>query len=402
MNDDVGHKLLTEFVKAMAQELARQLYSDTKICAVSLARRIGRAARHATRRRFNSLAELVAAARTGAIADGELISVICKPSRFGPFMRNHFMPAIIGGHSSMRLGPSIGSNNMVLAIFGQMGTHLSPVGLYPPLDGEAIQASLYPSDAPACGFVSIMPGVSDLVPSLPAIFAARHIPHFLRSCQVTGVIRLIDAASLRSVGLTEEDQEVLRQQGAIWFLDATTDESECVPSDVQGETDLWGGLYASGHLEIANGELPFKAALEAIRDAMAAAGFEPQVTQNAAGPREFLVLARGCRSVFASQAPVFSIHMDAELAHGFADARAKFDRITADTLRGITDACSRHSVELANPLDLDFTYSDSASAFKVLESLAANEIRDPLAMAVRDWHRRRETSPPQPAPTSRA
>jgi hypothetical protein len=47
------------------------------------------------------------------------------------------------------------------------------------------------------------------------------------------------------------------------------------------------------------------------------------------------------------------------------------------------------STEIKNPYDLDFTYTDSDKAFTVLKSSSADEISDPIGMAIRDWHRKR-------------
>jgi hypothetical protein len=81
--------------------------------------------------------------------------------------------------------------------------------------------------------------------------------------------------------------------------------------------------------------------------------------------------------------------MDAELALDYKEYRSRFDMICKHTLQNLAVVCESESVELRNLADLDFSYSDSTSAFSVLESLGAEAIHDPLIVAIRDWHRKR-------------
>jgi hypothetical protein len=261
--------------------------------------------------------------------------------------------------------------------------------LYPPLDEGLSQACLYPSDSKTFGFIGLMPGVSNMVQYVPAILSSRHTPYCNMPCHVTGVIRLIDMHSLTNAGFSPEIYEEIRQSGNIWFLDATHEDSECNPLGEAVTTELWGGLYSSGHLEIVSGSLKHARVIEAFRSALESEGLKPQVSSNSAGRQKFLLFAKGVRICIDSKAPFYSLHMDSELALNFNKARTRFDRICCNALKNITQICKDDSVELKNENDLDFSYTDTTNAFTVLKSLGADNISNPLIIAIRDWHRRR-------------
>ena len=167
------------------------------------------------------------------------------------------------------------------------------------------------------------------------------------------------------------------------------DGSECHPLDDATSTELWGGLYASGHLEIASGSIGVDKIIESVRSAAIEVGFEPNVIQNRAGRMEVTIFGRGFRSLVDTKAPLFSLHMDAELGTNYKASRAKFDSFTEKTIANINAVCEDESVDLKNPMDLDFSYTDASNAFSVLKSEGAKLMSDPLSVAIRDWHRTR-------------
>jgi hypothetical protein len=223
-----------------------------------------------------------------------------------------------------------------------------------------------------------------------AIFAERHIPYCGKRCSITGVIRSISEADFTNAGFKREDFEVARQQANIWILDATGDDSECMVLSDREHTEFWGGLYASGHLEIASGRLRITSVIDGFRSALSDAGYEIVTAPNLGSRRDVALFGRGIRATIDTRSPfLYSLHMDAELTRTFGDARQRFDCICERVLSNLAQACVNESVEMKNLNDFDFSYTDSAQLFTVLRSLAADAIMDPLAVAIRDWHRRR-------------
>jgi hypothetical protein len=82
--------------------------------------------------------------------------------------------------------------------------------------------------------------------------------------------------------------------------------------------------------------------------------------------------------------------MDAQISSEYQSYRERFDRVCVEFQKTIAESAILSSVELKNPNDLDFTYTNSTSSFRVLRSGAAEAIADPIGLAVRDWHRKRE------------
>lgn len=370
--------------------LMQQIYNDLRPWLVSCATLVPRVARNMAAPSLESIEILLDALSKQLIRSGDLIKLECRPSRFGPFLRHHFLTPFIGPHTSYRLGPQI-SGDPVLALLSQATTHWTPVGLFPPLEsGGATQVCLYPSNSVCAGAISLAPALPNQIPHLFAIFAERHIPYCGRPCRVTGVIRSITEIDFANAGLTREDFEIARQQANIWMLDATADDSECTVLSDREEGEFWGGLYASGHLELDSGCLRINSAIDGFRAALKDAGYETVTIANHAGRREIALFGRGVRATIDTRAPfLYSLHMDAELTHNFGLAKTKFDRICEGLLRNLAQACVNESAEMKNANDLDFCYTDSAEAFTILRSLAADAIMDPLAVAIRDWHRRR-------------
>ncbi len=119
---------------------------------------------------------------------------------------------------------------------------------------------------------------------------------------------------LTDIGIPIEQYEEIRQSGDIWFLDLSAEESVVEPHGDAITTEMWGGLYASGHIEIRDGELKLDPLIEGMVESMKKVGFEPHVTQNLAKRKEITVYAQGIRAVLDIQLPIYSIHMDSEIA----------------------------------------------------------------------------------------
>lgn len=289
----------------------------------------------------------------------------------------------------MRLGPPLVAENPVMAIMGQTTSHLKPVGMYPPIDDDLYQICLYPSDAAVCGMIGLIPGVNDMVKYLPAVSNGKNLSFCGMSCNVRGVVRQIDPKLLTDIGVPIEQYEELRQSGDIWFLDLSVDESEVEPHGEAVTTEMWGGLYASGHIEIRDGELKVDPLVDGMVESMKKVGFEPHVTQNQAKRKEITVYAQGIRAVIDIQSPIYSIHMDSEIALQYKDNRNKFDAVCKGYLEVINEVAGSCSVDVANPDDLDFSYTNSEKSYSVLKSLGADHIADPVGVAIRDWHRKR-------------
>lgn len=338
---------------------------------------------------FNSPSDLLNALKSNQIKPDSWVTLECKPSMFGPFLRNHFITPFVGHNTNMRLGPPLVADNPWMAMMGQATSHLKPVGMYPPIDDDLYQICLYPADSTVCGMIGLIPGINQLVEHLPAVSNGKNLSFCGINCNVRGVVRQVDPKLLSDIGISIEQYEELRQSGDIWFLDLTADEAEIEPHGEAVTTEMWGGLYASGHIEIREGQLKVDPLIEGMAESMRTAGFEPHVIQNQAKRKEITVYAQGIRAVIDIQAPIFSIHMDSEIALQYKESRRKFDAVCKGYLNSIKEVSKNCDVDVANPDDLDFTYTNADKAYTVLKSLGANHIADPVGIAIRDWHRKR-------------
>lgn len=378
---------------SFADFLSGQLYPDLKNWIPSLFKQASTPIKKATAKCFKNPTELLNALKKKEVEEGHWISLECKPSTFGPFLRNHFISPFIGSSSDMRLGPQIESNNFILAMMGQVTSHLKPVGLYPPIGDDLYQICLYPSDSATYGMIGLLPEINELVQYIPAVCKSRHLTFSNMSCNVNGIVRQISPELLAGYGAPIEKWEELRQAGAIWFIDLSDNHSEINPHGQAVTTEVWGGLYASGHIEVLDGEVPVQPLIDGMAEAFKAAGVEPHVTQNQAARKEIIIFGRGMRAIIDIQAPIYSLHMDAELGINYGDYRKRFDASITKFLNAISDTASGASASLGNPNDLDFSYSNSAKAYSVLESLGSEHIADPLALAMRNWHRKKNGGP---------
>jgi len=371
--------------------LAQQLYPDLKNLVATLTNKLKTPVKKANAKVFKSPADLLSALKVNELKENQWVTLESKPSMFGPFLRNHFLSPIIGHNTEMRLGPVIQSEESIMGMLGQMTTHLKPVGIYPLIDDDLYQICLYPSDAKAFGVIGLMPGIDRLINYMPAVCNSKHLTFCNMPCNIQGIVRQVSPKLLSNIGVPIEKYEELRQSGDIWFLDITDDYSEIVPTGDAITTEIWGGLYASGHIEVNDGELQLSPLIDGMVESFRSSGFEPYVNQNKAGRKEFHIYGKGIRAIIDSRSPVYSIHMDAELGLDFSTQRVKFDVITKQFLKVIEESALISSAEIGNLHDLDFSYTDSENAYSVLRSVGADRIADPVGIAIRDWHRKRSS-----------
>ncbi|WP_117262213.1 hypothetical protein [Klebsiella pneumoniae] len=140
------------------------------------------------------------------------------------------------------------------------------------------------------------------------------------------------------------------------------------------------------------GELLAEPLINGVMDAFRNAGYNPEFVQNMASTRDLNIYARGMRFSIKPGTCFYSLHMDAELAMGYKKSRNTFNNVCDNLHDVIIESAKKSNVNLLNPRDLDFTYTDTAKSFSILESKGAGEIKDPVAIVVRDWFRRKNSS----------
>src|SRR5262249_24311336 len=118
-------------------------------------------------------------------------------------------------------------------------------------------------------------------------------------------------------------------------------------------------------------------------------GTRSAIQRNTGVLPSFGIYGEGVRVTISSQVPMYSLHMDADVGTAFGPTRQSFDGVLTSALATIKTAFASKSVQLKNPDDLDFSYTNGTNAYSVLKSLSAYAIRDPLGVAIRDWHRLR-------------
>jgi hypothetical protein len=342
-----------------------------------------------TAREFSSIQELAAAIDSRSIGTGDWVKLRCKPMAFGPMLASFFMPPITGFRTGLRLGPTISTSpHPALARFDDATAHWLPAGLYPPLGDGVTQACLYPFDAAVTGVLGPLHEIRK-VPTIPALVPNRFADTFNLPGWITAQVRRVDVDAFISAGYSAEDYEGYRQGGGGWFLDATHDDAQFLVMSGATMTEMWGALYAAGHFELRTSGLQVRELIDAFAAAIGTVAEPPHITQNKAGRKEIMFFARGIRASLLPNRPIYAIHMDAELALGFAESRQRFETVIGNLLKGVEDLCRSKSIELANPGDLDFTYLNSVESYDVLRSRAAERITDPVLVSIRDWHRLR-------------
>lgn len=376
-------------IKQISSFLTQQLYPDLKSWIPTLYRRYKVTLDKLRAPVFSSPDELLKALKASQVKPGSWVTLECKPSMFGPYLRNHFITPFVGHQTGMRLGPPLIAEHPAMAIIGQATSHLKPVGMYPPIDDDLYQICLYPADSNTCGMIGIIPGIHELINHIPAVSNGKNLSFCGMACNVRGVVRQADPKLLVDIGIPIETFEELRQSGEIWFLDLTADEADVEPHSDTIVTEMWGGLYASGHIEIRDGQVGVDSLVEGMVESMKAGGFAPHVIQNKVRRKEITVYAQGIRAVIDIQAPIFSMHMDADIALQYKENRRRFDAVCQGYLNAIKDVAKNCDADIANPDDLDFSYTNSEKAYTVLKSRGAEQIADPVGIAIRDWHRKR-------------
>ncbi|HBW8778797.1 TPA: hypothetical protein MXD69_001436 [Klebsiella variicola] len=372
--------------------LGRQLYNDVKLIIPYLFRKLTIPTKKAIAKRYKSPEELLDGLKCGHVKDGDFIAIECKPSTFGPFLRSHVLSVISCTRSDMHLGPQLISDHPefpeIETLMVQSTSYLKPVGLYPPIDDNISQITLFPSDATCCGFIGLRPDVRNLITSIPAIVSQNKISLCGAPSVVIGIVRTVTQSMFQDKGISLETYEELRQAGDAWYLDIISEGTEIKPMFDGVVTEMWGGIYASGHIEI-EGEIQIQSLIDGVFDVFKNAGFEPFFHQNMVASKEFTVLSRGLRFTIYPFGCIYSLHMDAELAINYKASRSVFDDICDNLLSVILESAKKHGAKIKNPKDLDFTYTDAAKSFSILESKTAGLISDPISIVVRDWHRKK-------------
>lgn len=369
--------------------LLTSLYQDLKVWVPSLVSKAVTPIKKSNAPAFNSPADLLEALKKNEVQADSWVKLNCKPSTFGPFLRNHFLTPVLGMKTDLRLGPQLAAEDPIIGMIANLTTHLKPVGLYPPISTELSQLCLYPIDTPAAGFVGMFPRTNNMVQFLPAVASPLKLAHAGSASTVTGIVRFVAPEMFEAAGIAIEKWEELRQNGLLWYLDLFSEHMTISPIGDAVVTEFWGGLYASGHIEFDGELLQLRPLLEGMVESVRKDGEEVHAIQNKGGREEWHVFSRGIRAVVDSQAPLYSIHMDAELAIDYSRNRKAFDAVCASFLEAIQEAGRTSSVEISNKNDLDFSYTASSDAIKVLSSISAEAIDDPIGLAVRDWHRLR-------------
>jgi len=368
--------------------LAQQLYKDAKVIIPSIIRKLTIPTKKVIAKRFGSPEELLDALKSNKIKHDSFVAVECKPSTFGPFLRHHFLSPLSGISSNMKLGPTIDHEIPEFAFLAQLTSYLKPVGLYPPIDDNLTQVTLYPSDATCCGYIGMVPGISNLITSLPAIVNQDKISFCGAPSVVIGVVRVVTQTMFQDRGIPIEVYEELRQSGDIWYLDVYSEGTEIKPLFDGVVTEMWAGIYASGHIEM-EGNIQVDPLINGVADAFRNAGYAPVFNQNFAKGKEISILSEGLRFTLFPSGAIYTLHMDAEIGINYKKSRSSFDNICDNMLEVILEAAKKSDAKVNNPKDLDFTYTDSAKSFSTLESKSAEEISDPTAIIVRDWHRKK-------------
>ncbi|MCI1032475.1 hypothetical protein [Raoultella terrigena] len=383
---------LNSVEKIIVETLVKEMYRDLKNGIPSIFKKISLPTKKAVAKRFNTPDSLLDALKNGSVKNNEFVVLECKPTVFGPYLRSHYLMPFIGSSSDMRLGPIFAGGNedvdVVFNLLTQVTSHLMPVGLFPPVDNDVSQITLFPSDAVCYGFIGFMPGVNNLVPSITAIVSQDKINFCGSPSHVVGIVRQVTQAMFVEKGVPIEIYEDLRQTGDIWYLDVYSEGTEIKPMHDGVVTEMWGGLYASGHIEL-KGELLAEPLINGVMDSFRNAGYEPYFTQNLAAGKDMSVYAKGMRFSILPGSCFYSLHMDAELAINYKKNRNVFNGVCDNLLEVIVESAKKSDAKILNPRDLDFTYTDSTKSFSILGSKCAEEIKDPVAMVVRDWYRRK-------------
>lgn len=375
---------LETFTKTFTETITKEIYSDLKSFAISKLAPLRKFSLRFKKKKYSNISDLLSDISSGKLKNGSLVELDCKFSSFGPFLKNLYIGPLAGVNTRNRLGPPIiNPSNPIMGMVAQTVSNLIPVGIYPPVTDKVAQVRLYPANIEVLGFFSFFPEVSNLVPSFNALINSDFLINAHRNCKLTGKIRSISQLEFVKAGFHLEDFEVLRSLGNIWYLDATIADSDC--KIVQNEiSELWAALYSVGHLEF-NGEIPIQSLITGYLNKLSPLVRDLQVVQNQVNNREINIFGEGFRMVQYINFPIYALHYDINIGTNYQNQRETYDKILIAVHESINETCSTNSVKLYNPYDLDFTYSNGLTTFKLLESISAQNIQDPLALAIRQW-----------------
>lgn len=378
-NDNPFEKAVEIATKTIIQEI----YNDIKEWAMTAVRPMQRTVRNIKKKKYSNIAELNSDISKRNLKNGDYIQIKCKFSSFGISKKPIYIGPLAGMNTQNRLGPPLLNNNPVLGMMAQMTSNLSPIGIYPYIDENITQVKLYPHDSSAFGFFGMMPDIHNLVPSFNALIKTEFLNEAHKVCTLTGKLRCITQKDLVDAGYPLEEYEVLRSLDNIWFLQAVDNESDCKVKD-NSKTELWGALYSGGHLEF-DGELPIKPLIDNYINSLSPHVEDLKVIQNQAKNKEVNIFGKGFRMVQHINFPLYALHYDIDIGTNYIEQKKNYDNILNTVFESINKTCDDNSVELKNPNDLDFHYTNQTNNHKLLASKAAENIDDPLAMAIREW-----------------
>lgn len=374
-------------IKTATETIVKELYSDIKKWALTAISPAQKVFKNLRKKRYSSINDLLSDISIGKLKNGSLVEIQCKFSSFGPFIKPLYISPLVGVNTQNRLGPPLQHPNPIMGMVAQTTSNLTPVGIYPTVSDLITQVRLYPSESEAMGFFGLFPGIGKVVLSFNALIKTEYLNDAHKSCRLTGKIRCITQQDFIRAGYKLEDYEIVRSVGNIWFLEATDEDSDCqiVNNDIN---ELWGGLYSAGHVEF-KGNIPIKPLIDGYLDKLNPIVEDLRVVQNQAKNKEINLFGKGFRMVQHINFPVYAIHYDIDVAKDYSNQKDKYERILTSVLQNIKDTCDHNSTELMNPFDLDFNYSNSEQSYKILESIGAKNIEDPLALAIRQWTKRK-------------
>ncbi len=373
--------------------LSPSINADLSQCIPSWVKRLGVDFGKLSAHKFESIPQLRKALQAGTLKSGQLVALKCRPSRFSPFLRNHFVSPIIGHRSDMRRGPQFDPRH-VLGLINQIQSQWTPAGILPYLGDDIYQAVLIDPDSPTFGTVSLLPPPFSgpaFVPHLNALIRGDDLQLIDGVCTVYGILRHADQSNLEQFGVDTEHYEIMRQKGELYFLDCTGEYGECRKHPGTDHLGLWGAMYAQGHFEFTGGELSVASVEEASFDAMKSTfGQEVILNRSQGQMANTMIYCKGARFTLSHQHPTYSLHMDTDFANEFAENRPKFDRTMEKLLTNFEQAFNANGLEWTNARDVDFNYANSSDTITLLEKLPHESRENSLVNAVADWHRSRK------------
>jgi len=372
-------------IKTATETLVKELYSDIKSWALSGIRPVEKIIKNIKKKKYSDINQLQLDISNNKIKNGELVEIECKFSSFGPFIKPNYIGPLSGLNTQNRLGPPLLHSNPLFGMVAQTTSNLLPVGIYPAVSEKVAQVRLYPSATEAFGFIGLFPDVNKIVPSFNALIKPEYLNIAHKSCKLSGRINCISQKDFVDAGYALEDFEIVRTINNIWFFDATGKDSDCKVMDSEVK-ELWGALYSAGHIEF-DGDIQINKLINGYLEKLGPHVEDLQVAQNKVKNKEVNIYGKGFRMVQHVSFPIYALHYDIDIGTNYVNQRDSYEKILNAVLQNIDETCKQNSVKLFNPNELDFNYSNSSVSYKIMESLAANRIEDPLAIAIRQWYK---------------